>query len=176
MPTLFAATADCSSGFGTNWETTACQAGAVSAEPTETRKLEISKLAGPVRCSQTNTANAIEVTVYAVSPAIRKRRRSTMSTSAPAGIAKRNIGSVFDTWTIETVRGVASRLTISQPVATLYIQAPISDTTVASQMIANVRCVNGAQAGTAVVPVGECCDSWDAQFAAAGAAALENHP
>jgi NAD(P)-dependent dehydrogenase (short-subunit alcohol dehydrogenase family) len=37
-------------------------------------------------------------------------------------------------------------------------QAPILDTTVASQMIANVRCVNGAQAGTPLVWVGKCCD------------------
>src|ERR1700722_7967781 len=81
-----------------------------------------------------------------------------MSTNAPAGIAKRNIGSVFATWTIETVSGLASRLTISHPVATLYIQEPILDTTVASQIIANVRCVNGAQAGTPFVRVGKCCD------------------
>src|SRR3984957_14128110 len=134
MPTLFAATAACNSGLGTNCVTIACQAGAVNAEPIDTRKLKISKLVGPVRCSQKGTANAIEAAVYAVSPAIRKRRWLMMSTSAPAGIAKRNIGSVFDTWTIETVSGFASRLTISQPVATLYIHAPILDTTVASQM------------------------------------------
>src|ERR1700733_11940568 len=49
MPTLFAATADGKSGFGTSLVTTACQGGAVMAEPTATRKLKNSKLIGVIR-------------------------------------------------------------------------------------------------------------------------------
>src|ERR1700722_10665986 len=77
---------------------------------------------------------------------MRKSRRSTMSTSAPAGIANRNIGRVFATCTRETVSGSESRLVMSQPHATLYIQPPIFDTTVAIQMSVNVRWRKGAHA------------------------------
>jgi hypothetical protein len=45
-----------------------------------------------------------------------------MSTSAPAGIANRNIGRLFATCTIETMSGWGSRLVMSQPEATLDIQ------------------------------------------------------
>src|ERR1700675_1789393 len=41
MPTLFAATAGDKSDPGTSWGTTACQAGAVMAEPKGTMKLSI---------------------------------------------------------------------------------------------------------------------------------------
>src|ERR1700732_4928073 len=42
------------------------------------------------------------------------------------------------------MNGSASRLVISQPEATLYIQPPTFDTTVAVQISANVRWRNGA--------------------------------
>jgi hypothetical protein len=86
------------------------------------------------------------VIVIAVSPKIKNRRRSTMSTSAPAGIANRNIGRLFATCTIETVSGFGLRLVMSQPDATLYIQVPTFDTTVAAHITANALCRNGAHA------------------------------
>ncbi len=67
------------------------------AEPTVTMKLNSNRLFGVIRCSQTSTANAAEVIMIANSPQIRNRRRSTMSTSAPAGIANRNIGRLLAT-------------------------------------------------------------------------------
>jgi len=70
-----------------------------------------------------------------------------MSTIAPAGIANKNIGRLFATCTNETVSGSGSRLVMSQPEATLYIQPPIFDTTVALQMMAKVLWRNGAHAG-----------------------------
>src|SRR5271165_3591295 len=74
MPTLFAATAGDKSDFGTSWGTTACHAGAVRAEPTVTMKLKISRLIGEMRCSQTSTANTVELMSIEVSPKIKKRR------------------------------------------------------------------------------------------------------
>ena len=74
MPTLLAATADGKSGFGTSFATTACQAGAVIAEPTVTTKLNNSKVTGVIRCSHTRAANAAETRVMVDSPTIRKRR------------------------------------------------------------------------------------------------------
>ena len=49
MPTLFAATAAGSSGFGTSSATTACHPGAVTAEPTVTMKLNTNRLIGVMR-------------------------------------------------------------------------------------------------------------------------------
>src|SRR5580692_7095873 len=69
-----------------------------------------------------------------------------MSTSAPAGIANRNIGRLFATCTIETMNGLGSRLVMSQPEATLYIQPPMFEITVAAQTTANTLWRNGAQA------------------------------
>src|SRR5579862_7516262 len=146
MPTLFAATAPGRSDFGTSSGTTACQAGAVIAEAAVTMKLKTSNVTGVMKCSQTSAAKAVEVRVTALSPMIKKRRRSTMSTSAPAGIANRNIGRLFATCTSETVSGSVSRLVMSQPEATLYIQPPIFDTTVAPQMTAKVLWRKGAHA------------------------------
>ena len=69
-----------------------------------------------------------------------------MSASAPAGIANRNIGRLFATCTIDTMSGSGSRLVMSQPDATLYIHAPMFETTVAVQIIVNARWRNGAHA------------------------------
>ena len=78
-----------------------------------------------------------------------------MSTSAPAGMANRNIGRLFATCTIETMNGSGSRLVISQPEATLYIQPPMFETTVAVQITANALWRNGAQAELAAGGGGE---------------------
>jgi hypothetical protein len=110
---------------------------------------EQQQVAGRDEVQPTSAANAIETMVIEDSPTIKNRRRSTMSTSAPAGIAKRNIGRLFATWTIDTVSGFGLRLVMSQPEATLYIQVPTFETTVAVQITANARCRNGAHADAA---------------------------
>src|SRR5208337_4375226 len=84
--------------------------------------------------------------MIADSPKIKRRRRSTMSASAPAGIANKNIGRLFATCTMETMNGSGSRLVMSQPLATLYIQPPMFDTTVAIQITVNALWRNGAHA------------------------------
>ena len=72
-----------------------------------------------------------------------------MSTSAPAGIANRNMGRLFATCTIETMKGSGLRLVMSHPEATLDIQPPIFETTVAIHISANTLWRNGAHADTA---------------------------
>src|SRR5271154_3053219 len=69
-----------------------------------------------------------------------------MSVSAPAGIANKNIGRLLATCTMETMKGSGSRLVMSQADATLYIQPPMLETTVAIQINANTRWRNGAHA------------------------------
>ena len=84
-------------GFGTNTGTTADQAGAVMAEPTLTRKVISSRLAGVIRCRVTRMANTREVPMMHNSPAMRYLRRSTISLHAPAGIASKNSGKLVAT-------------------------------------------------------------------------------
>src|SRR3984957_15909993 len=62
-------------------------------------------------------------------------------------MANRNIGRLLATCTSETVSGSGSRLVMSQPEATLYIQPPTFDTTVAPQMTAKILWRNGAHTG-----------------------------
>jgi hypothetical protein len=66
-------------------------------------------------------------------------------------MANRNIGRLLATCTMETMKGSGSRLVMSQPDATLYIQPPMFETTVAVQITANVRLRNGAHAVAAAV-------------------------
>src|ERR1700730_18059283 len=81
--------------------------------------------------------------MMANSPTMRNLRMSTISASAPPGIANRNIGGVVATCTNDTMSGSGLRLVINQPDAALYIQPPMSETTVAVQITAKIAWRNG---------------------------------
>src|SRR5690606_7836048 len=84
---------------------------------------------------------------------IRRRRRSTMSASAPAGRASANIGKVVAACTSATISGSGDSEVISQPAPTSCIQVPTLDTMVAIQSARNVELASGpldAVLGTAV--------------------------
>src|SRR5579863_6850286 len=88
---------------------------------------------------------------------IRNRRLSKMSAIAPAASANMNIGRLLATWTSDTSSASPWRLTISQPLAALYIQLPIFETTVAIQMTANARCWNAPRSEEDRLRSGICC-------------------
>ena len=136
-PTLLAAIAGRRSFFGTSTGVIDCHAGAVSALNAPIRNVKTRRLSGVTRSSATMAANAAAIAVLTTSPAIRNLRRSTMSASAPAGIAIRKIGRLAATWTSATVNGSGLRFVISQPDAAAYIQVPTLETTVAVQITAN---------------------------------------
>src|SRR5579871_6416017 len=142
-PTLLAAIATCRSCFGTSCGVTACQAGAVSAPNAPIRNVNTSSTVGVTRPSATRTANMAAITVLAASPAMRKRRRSTMSARAPAGIATRKIGRLAATCTRETMSGSGLSRVISQLDAAVYIQVPTLAAIVAVQITAKAGCWNG---------------------------------
>jgi hypothetical protein len=100
------------------------------------RKVKSSRFVALARSSQTTAANTAEMAVITVSAARRNFRRSTVSASAPAGNANRNIGSDVATCTIDTMNGSGLRLVMSHPEAALYIQLPTLETTVAVQRTA----------------------------------------
>ena len=78
---------------------------------------------------------------------MRNRRLSTISASAPEGIANKNMGKLEATCTRETIRGDESSEVMSHAEVELYIQPPIFDTRVAVQMIAYGRYRNGLHIG-----------------------------
>jgi hypothetical protein len=88
--------------------------------------------------NETIAANTAATTVVPTSTIRRNFRLSMISASAPAGSAKRNIGSAFATWTIDTISGFGLRLVMSQPEPALYIQKPMFEMTVAVHSTANV--------------------------------------
>jgi hypothetical protein len=113
------------------------------------------RLPAVARSKETITAKIAEKTVAAISATMRNFRLSTISASAPAGTANRNIGRVVATWTMETTSGCGSRLVISQPDAALYIQLPMLATTVATHSTVYSECRNGLH-GEVVGPADAC--------------------
>src|SRR5215831_17373780 len=81
---------------------------------------------------------------------IRKRRRSMMSASVPAGRASRKIGRLAATCTSETISGSGLRLVISQLDAAVYIQLPILAARLAVQITVKAEWRNGLQAEACV--------------------------
>jgi hypothetical protein len=77
---------------------------------------------------------------------MRSLRRSTMSASAPAGSANRNIGSAVAALTSDTQIGDGSSVVISQPVPTLATQAPIFATSVAVHTVRKAGTASGLHA------------------------------
>src|SRR5258705_4847908 len=147
-PMLLMATACCRSWRGTSCGTIDCQAGAASAPPAPIRKVKISKLIGVTRSRTTSAAKTALTAVVATSTPIRKRRRSMMSASAPAGSANTNTGRLAATWTSDTMSGSGLRPVISQPEAAVYIQVPIFAATVAAHSTVKVGWRNGLHGET----------------------------
>ena len=133
-PTPFKAVALSRSCLGTRTGIVAPQAGEVSAPPTASRKVVVSRSAGVARSSDTMPAKITEIARIASSTAISSRRESITSARAPAGRVNRNRGKLTATWTSDTVIGLASTLVISQPDAVSNMAVPTFDRTLAVQM------------------------------------------
>jgi len=139
IPTLLAATAAGRSSRGTSDGTIDCQGGAVIALAAPITNINTSSVIGVTTSNVTSAANIADATAVAISTTIRKRRLSTMSASAPAGSANRNIGKLVATCTSDTINGCVVRFVISHAAPALYIQVPTLATTVAVHITANVR-------------------------------------
>ena len=145
-PTPLAATAGIRSFRGTSSGTMACQPGVPSAVPAAITNMNSRSTAGVIKPSMTQTAKIADKIVVVLSATISKRRRSTMSVSAPAGIANRNIGRLFATCTSETSSGSVLSVVMNQPQAALYIHVPMLATTPAVHSTLNAGYLKGAHA------------------------------
>ena len=113
IPTLLAATAAGRSSRGTSDGTIDCQGGAVIALAAPITNINTSSVIGVTTSNVTSAANIADATAVAISTTIRKRRLSTMSASAPAGSANRNIPKLVATCTSDTINGCVVRFVIA---------------------------------------------------------------
>ena len=132
--------------LGTSSGSTARNAGVSKAEPVSSTKISSSKVIGVtslVTVSRQSTSITASMNTWAM---IRSLRRSTMSASAPAGSANRNIGSAVAAPTSDTMIGDGSSTVISQAVPTLAIQAPTFATSVAVHTVRKAGTASGLHA------------------------------
>ncbi len=157
MPSEFNATALFKSLRGTSSGTIDCQVGPMSAAPmppTKVSAIRYSTVSAPVW----ESTSSVPLTAASTScTKIRKRRRSRMSESTPAGIASRKIGSVAAVWISATAVGLAERSVTSHELATSRMKLPMLPSTVAAHSTANTGWRRGAKApgGEAPAPLGE---------------------
>src|SRR5271166_107120 len=122
-----------------------CHAGAASAPAAPSRNVVVRSAGAVSRCRETTTAKATPTATTADWATIRRRRGSTTSASAPAGIVSRNIGAMVATWTADTISGFGLRLVISQAEAVSNIATPTADRELAIRMTVKARWPNTPQ-------------------------------
>ncbi len=146
MPSELSATAPLSSLRGTSSGTIDCQVGPISAAPMPPTKVSATKystVSEPV-CDSTSSVPLTAPSNTCTK--IKKRRRSRMSDSTPAGIASRKIGSVAAVWISATAVGLADRSVTSHELATSRMKLPMLPSTVAAHSTAKTGWRSGAKA------------------------------
>ncbi len=145
MPSEFNATALFRSLRGTSSGTIDCQVGPMSAAPmppTKVSAIRYSTVSAPVW----ESTSRVPLTAASTScTKIRKRRRSRMSESTPAGIASRKIGSVAAVWISATAVGLAERSVTSHELATSRMKLPMLPSTVAAHSAREHRLAQGSE-------------------------------
>src|SRR5882672_6642603 len=146
MPTPLSAIAAGNSSAGTNSGVIACQAGLLIAVPMPSRKVSESKRVGVIW--PINARAPIAPAATTIQPCMNssKRRRSTMSASAPAGRATSTTGKAPAVSTSATSIGEGVNEVINHDSPTSCIHVPMFDTTVAIQSARNTDSRSGLQA------------------------------
>ena len=146
MPRPLSASAGPSSFLGTSCGSTARKAGVSNAEPASSTKIRMRSVIGVIAPITVSTHRSSITASIKICATMRSLRRSTMSASAPAGSANRNIGSAVAALTSDTQIGDGSSVVISQPVPTLATQAPIFATSVAVHTVRKAGTASGLHA------------------------------
>ena len=145
-PAEFRATARASSRPPTSSGMVACQAGALAALPSPSRKVRprtTAGLASPSTVARHSAAAATSIQDWVASSI---RRRSNTSAAAPEGRASSTIGRLMAVWTRATRAAEPETLPICQTAPTLCIQKPTLDTRAAIQRAWNTGWPSGASA------------------------------
>ena len=153
MAMLFSAMAAGMSSGGTRSGTIAAHAGSIIAEPTPRAKTKPISNHAVVMSSNVRMPSAPATINKYVWMAIKRRRRSTMSASAPAGSASSINGKLSAASTSATIDGDDESDVISQPAPTSCIHVPIFETMVAIQRLRNSAFLSGLHAERSAVIV-----------------------
>src|SRR4051794_30706397 len=132
----------CSRGTSCGWS--ACQAGRRSASPIPTTSVSPSSDQAPILSASVRPARRPAAATASSWLAMSRRRRSTMSPSAPAGSASSTTGRLIAVWTSATISAECSSVTISHCAATVCIQVPTFDSSCAANSSRNGECLRGA--------------------------------
>ena len=124
-PAEFRATAEACCLAGTNSGVIACHAGSFITAPKPSRNVNSSSIHGPTRLVRVMMPRVAEASTIHPWVSNRKRRRSTMSASAPAGRITRNTGRAAAACTSPIINGFMVICVISQPAPTFCIQVPV---------------------------------------------------
>ena len=124
-PMPFSAIAPTRSSRGTNSGVVAAQAGKFSAVPAPIAKVSASRPQGPSASAAAKTASSTPMAAIQSCAAIRVRRRSRMSATAPPGRAKRKTGNMAAACTRLTISGEGASEVISQPALVFWIHMPV---------------------------------------------------
>src|SRR6266404_7606767 len=130
----------------TNSGVIACQTGLLMAVPMPRRKVSESRRAGVIWPINARTPIAPAATTIQICMTSSRRRRSTMSASAPAGRANSTTGKLPNVSTSATSTGEGVNEVINHDSPTSCIHVPMFDTTVAIQSARNTDSRSGLQA------------------------------
>src|SRR6266478_8055448 len=130
----------------TNSGVIACQTGLLIAVPMPRRKVSESRRAGVIWPINARTPIAPAATTIQICMTSSRRRRSTMSASAPAGRARSTTGRLPAVSTSATSTGEGVNEVINHDSPTSCIHVPMLDTTVAIQSARNTDSRSGLQA------------------------------
>ena len=145
MPSEFSATAFLRSCRGTSSGTMDCQVGPISAAPMPPTKVSATRYSTVSVSVRASTSSAPLTSASRIWMPIRKRRRSRMSDSTPAGIASRKIGSVAAVWISATAVGLADSSVTIHELATSRMKLPMLPSTVAAHSTAKMGWRSGAK-------------------------------
>src|SRR6266436_5239359 len=146
IPTTLSVIAAGKSVGRTNSGVIACQTGLLIAVPMPRRKVRESRRAGVIWPVNARTPIAPAATTIQICMTSSRRRRSTMSASAPAGRAISTTGKLPNVSTSATSTGEGVNEVINHDSPTSCIHVPMLDTTVAIQSARNTDSRSGLQA------------------------------
>src|SRR5438132_8737747 len=152
MGSAFSATARISSDGGTSSPVIACQVGVFIATPIPSAKVKASSSVAVMTSANASTASSAVAASIQVWVTSSRRRRSTISATAPAGNPTSKTGRLVALCTRATINGDGESEVIAHAAPTFCIHVPTLEMSEAIHSARNTGCDSGAQADSAVRP------------------------
>src|SRR2546428_682164 len=150
MGSAFSATARISSDGGTSSPVIACQVGVFIATPIPSAKVKASSSVAVMTSANASTASSAVAASSRVWVTSSRRRRSTISATAPAGNPTSKTGRLVALCTRATISGDGESEVIAHAAPTFCIHVPTLEMSEAIHSARNTGCDSGAQAAPAV--------------------------